>query len=293
VSGVDARTQQRMMNVAFNIRPGHSTLGDVLVSGPTKELMTGMGRFRHAVSGSGMHHTAIGLPERMNEWAFNAGRGQGIQRWRGDLSDLPHSGVVLRPKLPMDPERLTSTINEAFNQPYSYGRLRRLGIQEAISLPWTDKAAPTVMEKIFKRLGESPTVRKYSDLIPGLREQLVRNRAGERLCKGHVCSTAIADALQKAEPQMFAGKNPLGVSPGDFLRNAGKQFDVTALNLPSKLRTRPQLLLNHLLKAGPMVTRLAAAAPFIGAGAYFYNRVNQPEESMLDKLRKSVSGFLG
>lgn len=277
VPGVEVATQQALTRNIFQLRPANSTLGDVLVNGPKEEITSGIGRLRHTLVGSPLHHTAIGLPERMNQYAFNAGRNQGVQFWRGDLGDVPGASVLLRPKQPVNAEKLTGAINDTFTQPYSYGRLKRLASHELLSPPWMDKSQPTFTEKALGWVNQHPTLRKNLKAIPGLRQPLVEAAAARRMCQGHVCSTAIADALNQAGAVDYAGKSVLGVTPGDFLRGAGKSFDVAALNLPSELRARPQLLLNHLMKAGPMASRALVAAPFIAGAGYLGHRALQKQ----------------
>ena len=104
-----------------------------------------------------------------------------------------------------------------------------------------------------------------------MHQPLLMATLGNRYSDGHTCSTAAAEALQRGNAAIFKNKNPHGVSPSDFLRRVGSDFHVTGVSLPEQLTSKSQLRLNHLLKAGPMVTRGLLAAPLL-YGAYSAGR---------------------
>ena len=297
VPGISPAAQSLARNYAFNIRPEHSQLGDVLSFGPKEELQGVRSRVYHALVGSPMHHTAIGAPESQNKWFFLAGRGQGVQNWEGDLSDMGHAAVVMRPKTGIDPERVTEGINKAYSKPYSPQVQHRLAAQELVSTPWSDRSKPTFLEKALGGLADVKWIRRRvpADIAKMMQaNKILQGTHGKSFAPGHACSTAAAEALQTAKPTLMEGKSPMGVSPTDFLRRIGSDFDVVAQRLPSEMQSSRQLLANHLLKAGPMVARLALAAPLIAGSVYLGNKAisSNPVPSWLDQAKSTGGEWL-
>lgn len=246
------------------------SVGDVNVYAYPNELTTPYGRMQHVLTGQPSHSAIRG---REGYWETSGDIGRNLTKDRLQ--------ILLRSKKPVDPESIQRGIS-AIQQPYNTQQFQRTKAHELFSPVNTDRTKPTFSEHIFGRIAKAPDLRKQLGDLPLIGPQLkrmLRNYAGQaKNCKGGICSSAVTDVLQQADPTIMGGRKPLEISPADFLRRTGKDFDVAGMSVPKNLQATKQLVLNHLMKAGPWASRAAVAAPLLAGGGYLLNKgLRKPE----------------